>query len=242
MAESPEKKLLEIIETGKSAQGAPAGPQPGEFKAVPQARAARVREIKRPVSFNPARMLKDLQSGAAGLKSNFVSGLKGIFEFKRLNKILMFACVVLVVYMGIYIAQYQKSAAQEIVFANAPSGPAGQGEEASARSAILGSDYLNAFLDKLHRRDLFKPITAARQEGQNMGTVEAKAAALIKNLKLVGVSPSTNPAESYAMIEDSSTGVTNFFKKDDSVQGMHIAEIKNDRVILSYQDIQLELR
>jgi len=72
--------------------------------------------------------------------------------------------------------------------------------------------------------------------------VQAKVMEALKNYKLVGVSISPIPQESYAMVEDLVSKVTYFLKKNDMIAGMQVQAIESNRVVLSYLNQEFELQ
>ncbi len=104
-----------------------------------------------------------------------------------------------------------------------------------------GADYLASFLERLKRRDLFK-LARVDKKSADLPAAEPKGAEMIKALRLVGTSIAVDPKDTYAMIEDGATKMTYFLKKNDSILGAKVTDIRVDRVILSYQENQIELR
>lgn len=102
---------------------------------------------------------------------------------------------------------------------------------------------LSMYLDKLKQRDVFKLKPKEVK-------VETPAAALpakpliedtIAELKLVGLSPSSD-GENIAMIENTKTATTLFLKEGDTISGLTIEKILEDKIILTDGKDSRELR
>jgi len=94
---------------------------------------------------------------------------------------------------------------------------------------------ISYYIDKLGQRDIFKPKP---KEVPKPAAVEAPkpppvVEQAMKELKLVGLSPSTNNSSSYVMIENTKTQATFFLKEGDSIDGVTVQSIFADKVILS---------
>jgi type II secretory pathway component PulC len=63
-----------------------------------------------------------------------------------------------------------------------------------------------------------------------------------ENLRLVGISYAPNPKDSYAMIEDLASKITYFIKVNQAISGVKVADIQKDRVLLTYQGQEKEMR
>ncbi len=91
---------------------------------------------------------------------------------------------------------------------------------------------LSYYLEKISQRDIFKPkqekIEKVQQQ-QAYSTIHET----IKTLRLVGISPSEEENENYAMIEDTKTQGTFFLKEGQTIAGLSIVKITQDKVILS---------
>lgn len=238
-ATNPEKKLLEIIEASQQ-QAAPA-PTPAKESVV---KTEAVKTIPRAKSFSP----KDFITGLTGLINNikalFSSGAAFAFQLKRINIVLLFVSFALFIYTFVYFLTYKNNTNKNIAHIQEGLGSIPAKDPSMVKIALPGisNEYLSAVVEKIRRRDLFKPVTAETLKAAASGDVAAKEAELIKNLKLVGISIAVNPQDSYALIEDLATKNTYFLKKDETIKGLTVASILNDKVIFSYQDKQVELR
>lgn len=231
---NPEKKLLEIIEQqpGKTAA---AGQKEGGIKS------GAVRELKK----KAGTALPDLFAGVVGLGGWFKALVNPAalraFDFRKLNILLILLGVGLVVYAPVYLLGYKRNAdhAFDAVLAAASAGS--RNPAALTTAPGIDTAYLEDILQKIGRRDLFKP--ASVQKSATAGDfAAAKDEELLKDLRLVGVSIGSEGTDTYAMVEDVNTKITYFLKKDELIAGMRVADILHDRLLLQFQERTLELR
>jgi hypothetical protein len=100
-------------------------------------------------------------------------------------------------------------------------------------------------LNIVKKRDYFKPITKQQKKAAAEKTPVLSSQAIeqaTENLRLVGISLAANPDDSCAMIEDMATKITYFAKKDQIILGVKITGIEKDKVIVSLNDMEKELR
>ncbi|MBU0503142.1 MAG: hypothetical protein ABH882_04585 [Candidatus Omnitrophota bacterium] len=99
-------------------------------------------------------------------------------------------------------------------------------------SPIKPSSY---YLEKVRQRDIFKMGPMQKdEEKQPLKIVE-----LTKNLKLVGISWSDDPD---VMIEDTGTKRTFFVKRGQSIGEIKVQAVFKDKIILSYDKEEMELK
>jgi hypothetical protein len=227
---SPEKKLLELIETpGGSID--PAGPV--KHKAV--------RSLKKGPSFIDL-LLKD---GGLGiflrLKERFNTKSLLAADLRKVNGILVLVICLLAVQIAFSIARYHKESDKIVKLSQDElKAAAGTAPFVVKKDDSTSPDFLSALLEKIKMRDLFKPVVKTLK-----GPVEPTShlGEMLKNLKMVGISYSdSNGGDTYVMIEDSTTKITHFLKKGDMIMDISVADIQPDKVILTYQDEQAELR
>ena len=96
------------------------------------------------------------------------------------------------------------------------------------------------YMEKVTARDIFNlnaPSTAAGAKDESAPPPEET---LTKKFSLVGIAWSENPE---AMIEDTESKRTHFVKRGQTInQDVKVVTIFKDRVVLSYQDKEFELR
>lgn len=93
---------------------------------------------------------------------------------------------------------------------------------------------------KIVFRNLFAPFSKKEEEETTAG--EGLSILKLKDYKLVGISIEENPDNSYAMIENTKTGITFFLKKGEELDGVKVLEIFEEKVVLAFQGETLELR
>lgn len=101
---------------------------------------------------------------------------------------------------------------------------------------------LSYYLEKVRTRDIFNPLTKVvepTETGEQSHRVGFKIAEATKDLKLVGISWSNDPD---AMIEDRGQNRVYFLKKGEAIGKIRIVAIFKDKVVLSYEGEELELR
>ena len=237
--ESAEKQLLKIIETSPS--GA-ASVSAGGQAAI---RAGAVRKLKdSSPKKNPIfSVLPDFSKIFKSFSDSIKEGDFFQAQIKYINFALLFISVCLIAGLGFYFARLK-------AFSEKPIGLS----KDEAKSAIekfdilpgvsvplAGDDYLANFLAKLKKRDVFNPVKL----DNNAPVAPDKAAEaeeILKQLKLVGVSVSNDPLDSYAMIEDSKSKITYFLKNSDTIQGLKVIRIEDDTVVFDYQGREVTLR
>lgn len=158
-----------------------------------------------------------------------------LFDLKKINILLFFIIIILGAYF-INNLSYSLSTYHQIP----QLAPKSEGE---ARPASFKEDSLLKktaayYFEKIAQRDIFKmgPKPAITEEKKTVSPVVKEAT---KNLRLVGISWSDNPD---AMIEDTQAKRTFFVKRGQSVGKMKIQAIFKDRVILSYEGEEIELK
>ena len=100
------------------------------------------------------------------------------------------------------------------------------------------------YLEKARKRDIFKMVSQTVKEEEEEEAKTAQEAnkgvrKMTANLNLVGISWSDDPD---AMIEDAKTKRTYFLKRGDSIGEVVVSGIFKDRVVLSYNGEEVELK
>ena len=113
---------------------------------------------------------------------------------------------------------------------------------ADLTGGISASKNIAEYLDPARHRDLFKFGSAETSE-ESSASAEAPAESNegpLDNLALVGISFSEDPD---AMIKDNTTQEVYFLKRGDRIgKNMKVEAIMKDRVIISYQGKEIELK
>lgn len=156
-------------------------------------------------------------------------------DLKKLNGLLLLSTIILGVYfinnLSYSISTYDKLPQLE---------PQLQGE--TKPTSFKEDSFLKKtaayYFEKIAQRDIFKmgPKPLVTEEKKKVSPVVIEAT---KNLKLVGISWSDNPD---AMIEDTQAKRTFFLKRGQNIGKMKIQAIFKDRVILSYEGEEVELK
>ncbi|MFH1790703.1 MAG: hypothetical protein ABH885_01800 [Candidatus Omnitrophota bacterium] len=95
------------------------------------------------------------------------------------------------------------------------------------------------YMDTILGRNVFEPVS---QQKQTQATPAALLSELFATYRVAGISYSENPAESYAMIENTKEGVTYFIREKERYSGFTITRIDEDCVIVEYDGEEMELR
>jgi hypothetical protein len=116
-----------------------------------------------------------------------------------------------------------------------------QGKESAAGSAetefpLAGYTY---YADVILGRNIFKIEDTKKSENVNAGP---RLTDLVKNLKIAGLSLLPETGERFAMIEDTSTGITYFLKEGDTLLNFNVSGILPDSVVLKYGNDEIKLR
>lgn len=93
------------------------------------------------------------------------------------------------------------------------------------------------YLEKIRARDIFR-MALAQQAGEAKQP-SSKIVEVTQSLKLVGISWSDDPD---AMIEDTQAQKTHFVKKGQMIGNLKVQAIFKDKVVLSYDGEEIELK
>ena len=242
--DSPEKQLLKLIEAqgGGQARQAPAQASTSAPAAAPVARAplpkAEIGSIARGTRetvFSLGALQGRWSFFSQGL-SGFSNSFSGPLDLKKINTFLVMAAV----FMGLYfsmttaILAIKLSSVPSFSFKSDPSKP-----DTFKKSSRLKA--LAFYVERARARDIFK--LGAKPSGEtaapNAAEIKAKQDSMIARYRLVGISWSDNPD---VMLEDTSIKKTFFLKKDQSLDTVKVQAVFKDKVILSQDGIEVELR
>ena len=232
---TPEKRLLNLIESGGKPGGAE--PQPSRPAQAPSSARPAVAGVGGPLpvavgsqSFFDTLTTKVLAATAA-MKSRF--GLKTANQIARLALVLFILGVV------------ANSAYEHYVAGKNPL--EGLDVPAQQLSAVnLDVDGESAAEVKIaESRNVFLPF-AKREEVQQVYEKSSGSGRLLemtKTLKLTGIS--FNPDDekaTYCMIEDLAKNITVFLRIGDQISGMRVSQIREESVELAYDNEKIEIR
>jgi hypothetical protein len=219
---TPEKQLLKLIEEPKS-----------KDSKVIQSAAKRHRGLS---FFSPGAWLgriaffKD-KAGELKLKG----GALHADVVKLTNNVLSVSVFILSVYL---ITNFSFGMNSLKKTPNLKSGIA----DASKQAVTFGSSSplkeASYYLEKVKQRDIFK-MGAKKQEEKVAQADTSRVKELTKDLRLVGISWSNDPD---AMIEDTKATRTFFVKGGQMIGDVLVKQILRDKVVLSYETEETELR
>ena len=169
--------------------------------------------------------------------ASFLRSWSGPVDTKKINAILTFISIVVGAYFigtSVFLA-LKLSVLPVFSFKQESSSKLGALKQASQLKA------LTFYMEKVRTRDIFKlgKQKPAQAVPQQPGQETAKQAEAMSKYKLVGISWSDNPD---AMIEDPAANKTYFLKRGQSLDGVKVQAIFKDKVVLSYQGLEVELR
>ncbi|MEK7850113.1 MAG: hypothetical protein AAB213_04805 [Candidatus Omnitrophota bacterium] len=169
--------------------------------------------------------------------ASFLRSWSGPIDTKKINAILTFISIVVGAYFigtSVFLA-LKLSVLPVFSFKTESTAKSGALKQVSQLKA------LTFYMEKVRTRDIFKlgAKEPAQATPQQPGTTTAKQAEVLSKYKLVGISWSDNPD---AMIEDSAVNKTYFLKRGQSLDGVKVQAIFKDKVVLSYQGVEAELR
>lgn len=98
---------------------------------------------------------------------------------------------------------------------------------------------ISYYLEKVRQRDIFKIGSKPVSKERDKDEIQVKIAELTQDLKLVGISWSDDPD---AMIEDAKNKKTYFIKRGQDVGELKVQAIFKDKVVLSYQGVEVEIK
>ncbi len=223
---TPEKQLLKLIE------------DPGTAVKGPAVQKERIKRTGRSL-LSPA-VLRGALSGWLSFfrRTGQKRAYRGKFalSFKAVNRLLALASFLLIIYLA------ADTFAQAISLMHPPNFVMQKkdkplpppGEEPALREEA-------AYLEKASARNLFKEYRPAQKKAERaVSTAAAGPSSAMQGLTLVGISWSSNPD---AIVEDKENQKTYFLKRGTTFgDGMKVASIFKDRVVVSYNDEEFEIK
>ena len=157
-------------------------------------------------------------------------------EIKAINRLLESCIFILIFYLvGNFVIS--------MINLNSKSGLAFETKKIDASVAIPQASLLKAtsyYLEKARARDIFKMgLTSAAETGDLPTVPVSRIAEASRKLKLVGISWSKDPD---VIIEDTKAEKAYFLKRGQMIDDIEVKAIFKDKVILSYQGEEIELR
>ncbi len=183
-------------------------------------------------AMRPRRRIQDLKFSLKLFKDTYAPKVKDFFNLKTVNTFLFFlaaiatVCLILDFWIGVPRANVilrLESAAKKINIGD---------------MAIERLDPLSLYMQEIAHRNIFSlPQPAAKASAQKPEP-SANVKSFMDTLKLVGIIWSEAPQ---AIIEDSKDGRTYLLNRGASIKDARVKEILKDRVILSYDNQDVEL-
>lgn len=222
-----EQELLSVIEGQKNRQG--------NYGAKGQKVASA--ERKNPV-LSPDLLKARLAFAQEGVK-NFFKAQDTESAITITNNLLIVCIAVIFIYLAVEILFKPKKVRDVSDFLNGK-------KPASAKAIDLPSvKELSYYLGKLQQRDLFTPKPQEEEVVEEVSVEEARSsqmADLVQDLRLVGIAPASEQEETYAMIENTKTETTFFLKEGETLKGLTIEKILQNKIILTdgVQSVELQ--
>jgi hypothetical protein len=219
---TPEKQLLKLIEEPQTA-GAK-GPARGVKMSALSLGALQGR-----IGF--------LKQSVVGMAKGWSAGARGPLDIKKINILLTSLAAVIGIYFVVICVILTTRFSTPPAFSFKPE-PGDKGAVGKYTSQLKA---LTFYKEKISARDLFQlgPRKEAAAEAAVPDKTAQEADAVLGKYKLVGISWSDNPD---AMIESSADQKTTFIKRGQMVEGVKVEAIYKDKVVLSYNGREAELR
>ena len=206
-----------------------------ESKLTPEEKLLRI--IESPVEavrgMRPQRRIHDFKFSLKLFKAKYGEKLKELFNLKTANAVLVFLAVITTVYLildfGIGLPRAGVLQQLEMVARKMDIG----------NMAIERLEPLSLYLQEISQRNIFALPEPSVQPAAAPGVKQsAEAKSFIEGFKLVGIIWSEVPQ---AIIEDAKDGRTYLLNRGGNLKDARVKEILKDRVILSYDNQDIEL-
>ncbi len=223
---TPEKQLLRLIEENK-----------GKNPAAVQAQALR----RRGMGIVSLGAWLGRFSFSKDWFRRRIESLRGQpLDIKSVNRILLLCA-------GVFILYFLASTTTALTRLSAPpdlEAPASEGSSINLMERVFLKKAVSYYLEKIGQRDIFKmgavqKITGADGVQTEMKVTSSRILDATETLKLVGISWSDNPD---AIIEDTRDTKTFFVKTGQKIGDVKVQAIFKDKVVLSYQGEETELK
>ena len=225
---TPEQRLLKLIEEqeSKDTDGAGgAGKQTGnrfDFRAL----------------LSPAGIRAQIESARDALKAGFKKP-KSPLQIKKVNQFLKIGAILcgcyFIVNLLFDLGSLNRNLEQELSLKSTDLNEINLDEETQAGES---------FFDETGVRNVFAPLDKRIQvTDEETSSLTLKVLELTEKLKLTGISIHPDDSKrTFCMIEDLEKNITTFLKEGDTISGLRVSTIKEDSVILQYQDEKIEIR
>ena len=223
---TPEKQLLRLIEENK-----------GKNPAAVQAQALR----RRGMGIVSLGAWLGRFSFSKDWFRRRIESLRGQpLDIKSVNRILLLCA-------GVFILYFLASTTTALTRLSAPpdlEAPASEGSSINLMERVFLKKAVSYYLEKIGQRDIFKmgavqKITGADGVQTEMKVTSSRILDATETLKLVGISWSNDPD---AIIEDTKDTKTFFVKIGQKIGEVKVQAIFKDKVVLSYQGEETELK
>lgn len=242
--ETAEQKLLKIIESNKDEPKE--GEQPSSEASPPPAQTPSPQSS--PVAERVAASVKGGGISELGLPA-VLDPLLGIFKrlgispkafgLKEANKIIAVVAVAMCIVFVLTLRGGMMSAKKGVTVDIDVDEVAGT----TAASVIPQYMQIAAYLDSVKRRNIFQPFEKKEADEQPPQPQEEKQiSAIIKGLKLVGISWFETPETAAVMIEDTVSGMTYFLQQGETIRNVTVKTIYADRVIFTYKGEETDMK
>lgn len=207
-----------------------------EKKQTPEEKLLRMIE-------SPAKETKDIKSLKKGLRFFSLAWIKkagllkdrfktySLFSLKTINRVLVVASFMSTAYL-IFDFVKARPDVNQIYRSDVLQQKVKEAKPASRVQILNLSDYLS----EINKRDIFHFIPVKKEAA--IPTARETMVSLVANLKLVGIIWGRSPQ---AMIEDRLENKTLLLNQGENIRELKIKQILRDRVILSYEDQEMEL-
>lgn len=181
----------------------------------------------------PARSILDFKFSLKLLKTKYTEKLKSLASLKTANMVLLVLSVAVTLFLGIDF------------WMGLPRASAWTHLEAMAKKQGVGDlrienlEPISIYLQEITQRNIFALLTPARQDVLQNPVSDLIIGDLKENLRVVGIIWSDAPQ---VMIEDVKDARTYLLNRGGKIKEARVKEILKDRVILSYDNQEIELK
>ena len=231
---SPEKQLLGLIEEPEKTVKQETAVKTGDSSSVPPG------SPKKTGSPEKSGSVEEKVMPAPGTKKPYLKKLpfKGVsLNIKDANKALKLCAGALGIYLGVsfVIAEVNLKRIPRL----AMEVKAGAEYKSQEPASLLKEAFY--YLNKVKARNIFKPLSIKPKTETGTESLPAvELSKVIKELKLVGISYGKDPQ---AMIADTVTNRTNFYRPGDKILGKaKVITISKEKVVVMYEGKELPLR
>jgi len=231
---TPEKRLLNLIESGGKANPAESASGGSSVPHTKQSRPAVVGMSGGVGAFDIQSILSSLSENTRAWTDNFRKrlGLKTVNQIARI----LLVVFVIGVFGSVAYEHYVvgKNPLQGLDVPEHRLTPVNTDDDEMSSKQINVADSRNVFLP-FAKRDEVKQVVQTAESGRMVEMTKA--------LKLTGIS--FNPEDekaTYCMIEDLAKNITVFLRVGDRINGMRVGQIREESIELEYENNKIEIR